>query len=814
MSAAHDTGNPSPPGSGQDDYKKLEPAKVEGTRRALQAGGYVPVSVLTGKKEPSHKGWPNGSPDGELFPARRAALNTGILTGAVLAMDIDCDDPAAAASIAGAARRLFGAAPRRIRPNSPRSLLIYRAANPAMQKRTVGTSGASVEILAKGQQFVAYGLHTSGVPYGWENDAGPHNTPLAKLPIVTEAQIAAFLGEAGAILPAQAKPAPPAQSNMVPLRGAGISPGSDVSLLAGGPPSFLEKLRACAAGTAFPDMAAAAQAGIKNLWFDDLDPNGKRDAVQRCVANMPNDAFPNWDSYKKTAMAIYVAVATLPDGHEFGKAEFLAWSAKNPAHNDAVAERTWQEVCASPPTSLTPGTLLKLGQENGAQLADLKAKCSKTLAVQGPSDLNSLPTFINEADAGAMLNHHLAFVQNYHGKPQIVLFAKDGTHNPISMPDLQMTLAPHFVRVSNSKGGFDSIPAAKWWVHWPGRRVFDRIDFDPEEKYVRPGERVLNTWRGLAIQPRGGRWRLIRYLILYVLCGGDQKAFAYLICWLAHCVQRPGTSPGAMVVLRSDREGMGKSTLGNLMVHMLGTHGFECTSHELIIGQFNESIANRSFVLLEENGFAGDRRQAATLKAIVTAHTIPINPKGKSPYSVRNALHLMQTTNEAWAVPAGVDARRFFVLDVTRKVNKKFFDRLHQQIENGGAEAFLAALLATDLSGFDPRRVYKTGALVAQQMLTADDFTQWAHDCFMDDSIIPNAAGGGWGAGWPNKALHAAYLDWMKRQGKRYPMNAVSFGKALGQLRLTRHKSNGTPIWVIPDPVSFLDAVKKRAGIA
>jgi hypothetical protein len=676
----------------------------------------------------------------------------------------------------------------------------------------VGPSGAGVEILAKGQQFVAYGQHTSNVPYGWENDIGPHNTPLSTLPIITEAQIAAFLAEVETIPPAQAKPAPPAQSNVVPLRGAGVSPGSDVSLLAGGPPSFLEKLRASAPGTAFPDMAAAAQANIKNSWFDDLEPDSKRVAVHRCVASIPNDASPNWDFYKNNAMTIYAALTSLPDGHEFGKAQFLAWSAKNPAHNDAVAERTWQEVCASPPTSLTAGTLLKLGQDNGAQLDDLKAKFSRNAPALA-SDLSSLPPFLDEADAGARLNQHLAFVQNYHGKPQIVLFPKDGTHNPISVPDLQMTLAPHFVRVSKSKGGSDSVPAAKWWMHWLGRRVFDRIDFDPEGKHARPGERVLNTWRGLAIQPRQGRWGLIRYLILHVLCGSDRKAFAYLMCWLAHCVQRPGTSPGAMVVLRSDREGMGKSTLGLLMTRILGLHGFECTSHDLIIGQFNESIANRSFVLLEENGFAGDRRQAAALKAIVTAATIPINPKGKSPYSVRNALHLMQTTNEAWAVPAGADARRFLVLDVTRQAGRIFFDRLHLQIETGGAEAFLAALLATDLSGFDPRRVHKTRALGAQQRLTADDFTHWALDCVMDNIVIPNEVGGGWGAGWPNNVLHAAYLDWMKRQGKRYPMSTRSFGKALGQLALGRHKSNGTPIWAIPDRARFLAAVNTRAGI-
>ena len=42
-----------------------------------------------------------------------------------------------------------------------------------------------------------------------------------------------------------------------------------------------------------------------------------------------------------------------------------------------------------------------------------------------------------------------------------------------------------------------------------------------------------------------------------------------------------------------------------------------------------------------------------------------IEPKGVDPFSVRNCIHLLMSSNADWVVPAGADARRYFVLDVS-----------------------------------------------------------------------------------------------------------------------------------------------------
>jgi hypothetical protein len=57
-----------------------------------------------------------------------------------------------------------------------------------------------VEVLGRGQQFVAYGIHpATGLPFAW-GEATPETTPLADLPTVTREQVAAFVEAAERLL--------------------------------------------------------------------------------------------------------------------------------------------------------------------------------------------------------------------------------------------------------------------------------------------------------------------------------------------------------------------------------------------------------------------------------------------------------------------------------------------------------------------------------------------------------------------------------------------------------------------------------------
>lgn len=90
---------------------------------------------------------------------------------AIRAIDIDVPDQATADLIEQAVSTALAGLvlPKRYRTNSGKRLLAFRFESP-MPKRVVPVDGGIVEFLGDGQQFIAAGMHDSGVPYLWDAD--------------------------------------------------------------------------------------------------------------------------------------------------------------------------------------------------------------------------------------------------------------------------------------------------------------------------------------------------------------------------------------------------------------------------------------------------------------------------------------------------------------------------------------------------------------------------------------------------------------------------------------------------------------------
>jgi hypothetical protein len=86
---------------------------------------------------------------------------------------------------------------------------------PAKRVITSAEGKGSIEILGRGQQLVAFGLHYSGAPLCWP-DGGPDTTPVGQLPAVTEDAVAAFLAEASPLIGAKQPQAAKATGEWAP----------------------------------------------------------------------------------------------------------------------------------------------------------------------------------------------------------------------------------------------------------------------------------------------------------------------------------------------------------------------------------------------------------------------------------------------------------------------------------------------------------------------------------------------------------------------------------------------------------------------
>jgi hypothetical protein len=149
--------------------------------------------------------WPDKTP-------KRTALQKWEGWGAYIGLqarklrgcDIDDDDPARADAIEALAVSHFGrGAPVRFRRNSGRRLLVIHWKDDAGGARKVrlaykppdwkkGDPLCAVELLGKGQQFVAEGMHKSGVPLEWRNGLHPCDLPIEDYPEIGPVEVDAF----------------------------------------------------------------------------------------------------------------------------------------------------------------------------------------------------------------------------------------------------------------------------------------------------------------------------------------------------------------------------------------------------------------------------------------------------------------------------------------------------------------------------------------------------------------------------------------------------------------------------------------------
>jgi hypothetical protein len=281
-------------------------AAVATTRRLLwNEGGYRPVPLLShtdpdpkkAGKAPLHKDWTDRArknpPEAATIPAQRHLANTGILADGLRLIDGDIDDSGVANAVEELCIEHLGAAPTRRRSNSNRFAKLYRAAVGEPSKRSIAAAShttehaCKIEVLGRGQQFVAYGTHATGGTIYWSGPE-PLDLPADKLPVVTEDQITAFLE---AIAPVIGAPSPGPRRHKSNGASTGTA-GAPLTALA----AALDLIPADVAddreqwiriGAALYHAAAGSDAGME-LWATWAAKSGKFD---------PGETAEKWNSF-------------------------------------------------------------------------------------------------------------------------------------------------------------------------------------------------------------------------------------------------------------------------------------------------------------------------------------------------------------------------------------------------------------------------------------------------------------------------------------------------------------------------------------
>jgi hypothetical protein len=173
-------------------------------RTRLLEQGYQPIPTI-GKIPPLprwNKRGPTSAGDIEVWSKLYANTNTGILCASEPCLDIDIEDPHAAAAVEDLVRERFGehgAICVRF-GRSPRRAVFFKTTTPFKhaERKFIAPNGDTkqkVEMLADGRQVVVHGIHEgTGNPYSW---FGPSlcETPRDDLPEIDEAGTNALLDD-------------------------------------------------------------------------------------------------------------------------------------------------------------------------------------------------------------------------------------------------------------------------------------------------------------------------------------------------------------------------------------------------------------------------------------------------------------------------------------------------------------------------------------------------------------------------------------------------------------------------------------------
>ncbi|MBA3484343.1 MAG: hypothetical protein H0T51_21275 [Pirellulales bacterium] len=172
----------------------------------------------------------------------------------------------------------------------------------------------------------------------------------------------------------------------------------------------------------------------------------------------------------------------------------------------------------------------------------------------------------------------------------------------------------------------------------------------------------------------------------------------YLTFWVANLIRFPERRL-PLLAMFSPEQGTGKSTLHEAVRELITDEGFTFGDVALREARaFNGELHGRALCVSEETNLASCKQAYDRIKAWVTNPTLPIHPKGGTPFAVVNVSHWIVCTQYITSVPIAPRDERIVLWEVRR------FEGMEipkpELMERLGKEApyFLRKLMDLDLS--------------------------------------------------------------------------------------------------------------------
>lgn len=675
--------------------------------KALIDNGYKIIPIPPGKKAPGYDGWQRTDATQKQLTDWLSNGHTdhgiGILTCNTPAIDLDISDADILKKMQDWCEMNIAMAPVRI-GRSPRSMMLFRTTEPFRKMKTGKYEDEwgeqhEIEILADGQQFVAYAIHPeTHRPYYWTTDEQPTITPVEDLPLLT-------VGDAKALL------------------------------------KYFEEV---AKQEGWKKVTNGLSAGTRSVVTDDDDPF----ADFETIVDLPADEIRNrlmmipgaedYDLWVQIGMALYHQFG----GDDDGQAIWKEWSEVADNYDAESLETHWKsfDIAGKKRSPITARLIIKLAKEASTTLAMQRVSelRDEFFKAKDQAEWRKVCTLVRKAEIDSVSRAEIAeiarkrYTEITGSKLPIVEVRKALAYE---LPKSHKTpdWCHHWVfdasddrffhlqnKISMSMQGFNAVysrqsltkkdilegrtapsstPSDLALNVYAIHEVYGRI-YSPGQDtlYLENGIRIANLYPEYQVPtvpkeltPKDKRAiRVVMAHIDHLLADEDERRL--FLNWLAWIVQNPGKLLKWAMVLQGV-EGDGKSFWGSLLRAVMGVSNVKVLNASVLESNFNGWAAGQCVLVIEEPRLQGQNKYDVInrIKPLITNAIIPVHAKGKEPYDVENTTNYFLPTNFRDALPLNDNDRRYCVLfsrwqnrEALREFNEEnpdYYSNLYRAIE-------------------------------------------------------------------------------------------------------------------------------------
>jgi len=316
-----------------------------------------------------------------------------------------------------------------------------------------------------------------------------------------------------------------------------------------------------------------------------------------------------------------------------------------------------------------------------------------------------------------------------------------------------------------------------WWLGEDDRKMVDQahVVFDPTGTHRQP--LFVNLFDRLPLTlpaPAGARCtKIVEHV--FNLCGENITVFDWVMSWLAYPLKNPGAKMRTALVLHGRSEGTGKSKLGDIMRRIYGRYATSIGQAELQ-RDFNDWVSAKLFVVAEEVVNRQDRAHLqGYLQSLVDRPTVQINTKNMPIREERNHANFMFLSNQQTPLVLNWRDRRYTVIRVETVRPAEYFQAIDEELDNGGAEAFLEYLLAFDTGKFNQfTKPVETKDRLHLITLGMSPDQRFMHYWQTGHAGVPFCC-------CPASSLYSAFKAWCRVHGERFVPTSTQFGRTISE---------------------------------